>query len=296
MIGRQTIAITKPFTLQELEQCAAQIRRIRTGKAVPLQEQITQALKDLNEIKRNHLYDSPNVDYHIAKCCLEMARYDEALSHVDQAIAVDPLQPEYYLVKSLAEFYAGDGGNADAAMEALNSCSRINPQYVPMLLSKAALLAHQGNEKSALGYLNAAVANEPGDAQVLLSRALVLSHLGYDKLAARDLNTMALMSDDLYDLKGLAMNLLGRDNEAFRWLSHVTSSTVPGGENYYYAALFMAQRGDNYRALDYLRKAVNNGFGSMHRLRDDVLSPLNLKSLREEPDFDLIVKELEIRH
>ena len=256
----------------------------------------SQALKDLNEIKRNHLYDSPNVDYHIAKCCLEMARYDEALSHVDQAIAVDPLQPEYYLVKSLAEFYAGDGGNADAAMEALNSCSRINPQYVPMLLSKAALLAHQGNEKSALGYLNAAVANEPGDAQVLLSRALVLSHLGYDKLAARDLNTMALMSDDLYDLKGLAMNLLGRDNEAFRWLSHVTSSTVPGGENYYYAALFMAQRGDNYRALDYLRKAVNNGFGSMHRLRDDVLSPLNLKSLREEPDFDLIVKELEIRH
>ena len=255
----------------------------------------SQALNDLNDIKRNHLYDSPNVDYHIAKCCLELARYDEAISHVDQAITVDPLQPEYYLVKSLAEYYAGEGGNADAAMEALNRCSLINPQFVPMLLSKAALLVNQGKDKSALGYLNAAVANEPGDAQVLLSRALVLSRLGYDKLASRDLNTLALMGDDLYDLKGLAMNVLGRDNEAYSWLTNITSSQVPGGENFYYAALFMAQRGDNYRAMDYLRKAISNGFGSLHRLQYDVLSPLNLKSLREEPGFDQIVKELGFR-
>ncbi len=256
----------------------------------------SQALQDLNYIKRNHLYDSPNVDYHIAKCCLELARYDEALSHVDQAIAADPLQPEFFLLKSLAEYYAGEGGNAGEAMETLNRCSLLNPQYVPMLLSKAALLVNQGQEKSALGYLNAAVANEPGDAQVLLSRALVLKSLGYDKLATRDLNTVALMGDEPYDLKGLALNMLGRDNEAFRWLNKITSSTVPGGENYYYAALFMAQRGDNYRAMDYLRKAVADGFGSLHRLQYDVLSPLNLKSLRSEPGFDLIVKELGVRN
>ena len=107
---------------------------------------------------------------------------------------------------------------------------------------------------------------------------------------------MLLMGDDLYDLKGFALNELSRDNEAFRWLTSVTSSQLPGGENFYYAALFMAQRGDNYRAMDYLRKAINNGFGSLHRLRDDVLSPLNLKSLRTEPDFDVIVKELEARN
>lgn len=256
----------------------------------------SQALLDLNEIKRGHLYDSPNVDYHIAKCCLELARYDEAVSHVDQAIAQDPLQPEYFLLKSLAEYYAGEGGNAQAAMEALNRCSLLNPQYVPMLLGKAALLLNQGQKKSALGYLNAAVANEPGDADALLSRALVLKDLGYDKLAARDLNTVALMGDDLYDLKGFALNSLGRDNEAFSWLNKITSSTVPGGENFYYAALFMAQRGDNYRAMDYLRKAVNNGFGSLHRLQNDVLSPINLKSIRSEPDFDMIVKELGVRN
>ena len=256
----------------------------------------SQALADLYDIQRNHLYDSPNVDYHIAKSCLELARYDEAITHVDQAIMSDPLQPEYYLVKSLAEFYAGDGGNVKAAMEALDRCSLVNPQYVPMLLSKAALLVNQGQEKSALGYLNAAVANEPGDAQVLLSRALVLSQLGYDKLAVRDLNTLALMGDDVYDLKGFALNKLGRDNEAFSWLNKITSAPVPGGENFYYAALFMVQRGDNFRALDYLRKAISNSYGSLHRLQHDVLSPINLNSLREESGFDQIVKELEIRN
>ena len=255
----------------------------------------SEALSDLTDIKRRHLYDSPNVDYHIAKCDYELTRYDEAISHVDQAIAADPLQPEYFLLKSQAEYYAGEGGNFKAAMEALDRCSLLNPQYVPMLLNKAALLVNQSQEKLALGYLNAAVANEPGDAQVLLSRAMVLKNLGYEQLAARDLNTVALMGDDLYDLKGFALNLLGRDNEAFRWLSSITSSQVPGGENYYYAALFMSQRGDNYRALDYLRKAVAGGYGSLHRLQHDVLSPVNLKSLRVEPDFDLVVKELGFR-
>ena len=254
--------------------------------------QYAQALDDLRLIKGRRLYDTPNVDYHIARCYLEQARYDEALVQVDQALSRDPRQPEYYLVKSQAEFYAGDGGRFDEAMAALDRCSESFPQYVPMLLAKAALLSNKGNDKDALGYLNAAVANDPNDVQALLSRALVLKRLENDKLAVRDLNTIGLMSDDMYDLKGFAMSLLGRDNEAFRWLNQIASQPQPGGENYYYAALFMALRGDNFRARDYLQKAVDNGFGSVLRLRDDVLSPLNLKSLRSEPEFGLLMEKV----
>ena len=218
-----------------------------------------------------------------------MANYDDALIHIDRALSADLREPEYYIVKSQAEYYVGEGGHTDAAMAALDRCSRLFPQYVPMLLSKAALLSNAGRDKDALGYLNAAVANDPTDAQSLISRAMMLKRLGFDNLSLRDLNTVALMSDDMYDLKGFAMNMLGRDSEAFRWLQQLTSSVLPGGENFYYAALFMAQRGDNYRAMDYLQKAINNGFGSRHRLQNDVLSPLSLKSLRSEPDFELLM-------
>lgn len=248
-----------------------------------------EALDDLNLIKYGKQFDSPNVDYNIAKCALEMANYDEALNYVNQAIARDPGQPEYYLVKSLAEYYAGNGGNNDAAMEALELCSLTFPQYVPMLTAKASLLSSQGKDKEALGYLNAAVANDPNNAEALIARGLLLSRLGYDKLATRDMNTVALMGDDPYDMKGFALAQLGRDNDAFTWLRRITATSQPGGENYYNAALFMAAKGDNYRALDFLQKAVENGFGSLYRLRDDVLSPFNLKALRSEPQFELLM-------
>ena len=216
-------------------------------------------------------------------------RYDEAVAKADKAISIDPTQPEFYLVKSQAEYNVGEGGNHEAAMEWLNRCSLMAPQYVPMLLAKAALFARQGNDNEALGYLNAALANESGNAEALLSRALVLKRLGYDKLAVTNLNTMLLLSDDIYDLKGFAYNELGRDNEAFAWLNQITSTPMPGGENYYYAALFMAQRGDNFKAKEYLEKAIELGYGSRHNLLRDDLFPITLKALRAEPGYDLIV-------
>ena len=248
-----------------------------------------QALSDLNRIVNQNLYNSPEVYNNMAKCLLELGRYDEAVAKADKAISIDPTQPEFYLVKSQAEYNVGEGGNHEAAMEWLNRCSLMAPQYVPMLLAKAALFARQGNDNEALGYLNAALANESGNAEALLSRALVLKRLGYDRLAATNLNTMLLLSDDIYDLKGFAFNELGRDNEAFAWLNQITSTPMPGGENYYYAALFMAQRGDNFKAKEYLEKAIELGYGSRHNLLRDDLFPITLKALRAEPGYDLIV-------
>ncbi len=246
----------------------------------------SQALAELERIQRGHLYSGAGVDYSIAKCCLELARFDEAADHAERAIARDALQPDYYVVKALAQYYAGEGGHADAAMETLQHCSRIAPQFVPMLLTKAMLLKSQGNDNEALGYLNAAVANEPDNADALMARALVLRRLGHDKLAVRDLNTIVLQSDDAYRMKGFALNELGRDNEAFAWLNQLTSSRQPGGEDLYYAALFMATRGDGYKAMEYMRQAIAGGFDSQYRLYHDVLSPLNFKAMRSEPGFD----------
>ena len=255
----------------------------------------SEALNDLEQIRRTKQYESPNVYYYIAKCCLELARYDEALEYVNQAIDRDSEQPEYYLLKSLAEYYAGKGGNFEAAMDVLDRCARDYPQYVPMLTAKAALLSSQGQDNDALGYLNAAVANDPNSAEALIARGVLLKRLGNDKLATRDLNTVALMGDDPEFMKGIALNALERENDAFTWLHRITTATQPGGENYYYAALFMASMGDNYRALDYLQKAVDNGFGSLYRMRDDVLSPFNLKSLRNEPQFQLLMDKVGLR-
>ncbi len=250
-----------------------------------------QALNDLNFIKNNHLYSSHSMYGNIAKCYVELGHFDEALEQANQALAMNASQPEYYLVKALALFNAGEGKNYDDAMQVLDDCSAIAPQYVPMLMTKAALLASQGKEKDALGYLNAAVANEPDNAQALLTRGMLLKKLEMPTLADKDFNTMCLLGDEVFDLKGLALNELGRDNDALKWLNDVTRVQMPGGENYYYAAILMSMRGDNYKAMEYVQKALDNGFGSLYQLKYDVLSPLSLEPLRSDPAFDLLVEK-----
>ena len=76
---------------------------------------------------------------------------------------------------------------------------------------------------------------------------------------------------------------------ALKWLDQLTSASQTGGENFYYAAVFMALRGDKYKAMDYLQKAINQGFGSLYKLRHDDLSLFNLSSLYKEQDYDLLV-------
>ena len=50
-------------------------------------------------------------------------------------------------------------------------------------------------------------------------------------------------------------------------------------------------RGDNYKAMEYVQKALDNGFGSLYQLKYDVLSPLSLEPLRSDPAFDLLVEK-----
>ena len=250
-----------------------------------------QALRDLNFIKRNGLYNNHTVDYNIAKCCLELGRYDEAIVNADKAIEADPSQADYYLVKALAEYNVGEGNHYDTAMEALNRCSTVAPQNVPMLLTKAALLLKQGKDKDALGFLNSAVGNDPTNGEALLARGLLFKKMDNFKLAAKDYNMMTLLGDGLYGLKGIGLSELGRDNDALRWLQNITRTQLPGGENFYYAAVFMAMRGDNFKAMEYLQKALDLGYGSLYKLQYDTLSPLNLNSLRSEPGFDQLIEK-----
>ena len=250
-----------------------------------------QAMGDLNTIKRSHLFESAGVDYNLAKCCVELARWDEAIAHAGNSLAKSINQPDCYVTKAIAQYYAGEGGNFDEAMETLMQCSTIAPQYVPMLLTKAQLLARHGKESEALGYLNAAVANEPDNAEARLTRASLLQQLGKSTLADKDLNIVTRLSDDVEDLKGIALSQLGRDNEALKWLNTITNANMPGGENLYCAALFMALRGDNYRAMEFIQQAINQGYGSLYKLCYDTLSPLSLESLRNEPGFDLLIEK-----
>jgi len=245
-----------------------------------------QALKELNRITRNNLYDNHSVYYNTAKCLLELGRFDEAASMADKAIQMDHAQPEYYLVKSLAELNRGAGGNYDAAMDVLNQCSAVAPQYAPMLLAKARLLLAQHKSNDALGYLNAAVANEPDYAEALLTRGYLLKReLNNITAANRDFEAVTKLDDGLCDFKGFALYELGRETDAQLWVRRVTATALPGGENCYYAAALMGMRGDTTQGMELLKKALDLGYGSLYELKHNELPYVNIQELRSSSDF-----------
>ena len=53
----------------------------------------------------------------------------------------------------------------------------------------------------------------------------------------------------------------------------------------------MVLRGDNYKAMEYVQKAIDNGYGSLFNLQYDGLLPVSLKPLRNEPGFDLLIEK-----
>jgi len=245
-----------------------------------------QALKELNTLKNSGQYSSHGLYYSIAKCQMELGRYDEALANVDRAIQMDASQPEFYIVKAMCELCRGNGNNYDAAMQALNQCSAIAPQYGPMLLAKGRILLAQGKPKDALGYLNAAVGNEPGYAEARLTRGYLFKNaLDNINAAIKDFEAVASMGDALYDMRGFGLMALGRDAEAMQWVQKITAGSMVGGENYYYAALLMSLKGDNVQGMGYLKKALDNGFGSTYKIKDDALPYINLNNLRTAEDF-----------
>ena len=118
---------------------------------------------------------------------------------------------------------------------------------------------------------------------------MLLKKLGKKDLSTKDLNTISLLSDDMMNLKGIALSELGRDNDAFAWLQNLTSANNPGGDNFISAALFMVNRGDHFKALEYLQKAIENGYGSLYKLQLDKLSTVNFEPLRSEPEFKNLI-------
>ena len=76
----------------------------------------------------------------------------------------------------------------------------------------------------------------------------------------------------------------------YTWLDKVTRKKLPGGENFFYAAALMAMRDNNAVAMDYLRQAIELGYGSLYMLRDDIFSPVGIQSLRGEPGFQQLLE------
>ena len=257
-----------------------------------------QALRDLKSIMFNNLYDYHSIYYYAAQCQRELTQWDDALNNINKAIAMAPDEMDYYALKSDIIQYRGRGANYDAAIGVLNEALAKSSSNVSLLMAKARILLKQHKDNDALACLNTLLANNSSNAEALLLRGWVNKYrLNNETMALADFEKVGSFNNDLNNLKGFALHELGRDEDARKWAKEIVQKGVlPGGEMYYYAAALLSDigdenNGDNRQAMEYLRSALANGYGSLYEINVNEDPYVNLKLLRRNAEFKSTIEQ-----
>ena len=252
-----------------------------------------QALKDLQPIINNKLLESDGVLYDAATCQFHLNMMSDALSSVNQAIAKNASEPDYYILKARILAHMEGGDKPAQALQALNQATAINATYVPAYIARARVLLAQRNNDEALTALNQAIMTDAVNSEALLLRGWVNKYrLRNADAATSDFQKVLLNGADIKSLRGFALHELGRDDEARQWATTVISdNTLTGGESYYYAAALLSDIGDNNAAYSYLESALANGYGSLFEVSVSEEPYVNLKLVRRHPQFQNLVDQ-----
>ena len=253
-----------------------------------------QAVKNLKAIVDYNLYDYHTVYYNLALCQANLLQWDDALENINRAITMHSSDADYYVLKARIERYRGRGDNFDAANNALMDAATVNAEYGPMLLAKAHMLIAQRKDAEAISYLNTAVKQDDVKAEALLTRGWVLKYRlkNTDAAKADFQSVLATGESDMESLRGFALHEMSRADEARAWAEQIIADEPAiGGEAYYYAAALLSDMDDNDKAMQYLEKALENGYGSLFEVRVNENPYINLKLVRRHDGFNALVEK-----
>ena len=257
-----------------------------------------QALNNLRAIIAGDLYNYHTIEFNTARCLFHLSDYDEALKYVDIAIAkAGAVTPEYLVLRAQIERFRNNG-KTDKALENLNLALKTEPNNADALLTKARLLLDQRKDNDALECANTLLQAYPTHPEGLLLRGWIYKYrLNQPAVATADFRQAANADDQMYYLRGFALHELGREEDARQWARQIIDKGIlPGGECYFVAAALLSdigefEAGDKTQAINYLRSALANGYGSRHELLRNEDPYVNMKLARRYSDFQTLIDQ-----
>ena len=249
------------------------------------------SLRDWTTILDEGLFDFHAVYYNRAYCLVHLGRFDEACTDIEKAIAKDGQNVEYYRLQAEAERGAGDWVLAD---QAIRQAAVYDPTNVEVCLLRGLLAYDGGFYPEALGHYNEAVALSPASPCPYLLRAYIQENVLNDRAAAEADYHKVLTLDDRSsfpgdNFKGIAWARLHRPDEAAKWAQELLTSGRVRPVDYFYLACMYAPT-DTVRSLDYLEKALQEGYGDYCRLQLDEHSPVSLQPVRHTARYEALLK------
>lgn len=254
----------------------------------------TASINDWNTILSEKYFYTHSIFYNRAYCYFHLGQFEYALDDINTAISLQGDQLPYHIFRS--QLYRITGEYEKAAAD-LAVAATFNPSDVDVLQQRGLLAAEQGDYQEALNYYNEAIIYNADEPYSYILRAADYEQLGDVKSAADNYENLIRIQESVvsvHSLRGFALALLGRIEEAESWiqavLQPVDGHPVSAEENYYAACLY-AMIGKKEQALHYLEEAFKQGYGDYYNVYFESDSPISLESLRNDADFRMLVQQ-----
>lgn len=247
----------------------------------------TQAIADYDKIISDGLETYPGINASLAECHYALGNYEAALTNIDYAVNATTDNADYYVLKSAIELAVD---NADGALLCAEKAIEKDPNSTPALIAKAkAQLALKDYPEAAVA-LSEATMNEPENPELAILRGWVLETYrdnrknalaSYERVLDMDFDF-----DNVRSLRGFALLLLDRKDEAEKWMKKIldTADDYDGMVNYY-GACFYAHSGDTDKALECMNRSLEKGYANFHNWTMASEANLNVAPIRTDKRF-----------
>lgn len=250
------------------------------------------SLHDWEKILDENFFNFHTIYYNRAYCLSRLGRFDEARNNIKKAIEKENQNAEYYRLLAEIERTAGQ---LNAADEAIRQAAIYDPSNIQVCIERGMIAYDKGNFAEAVGYYTEAAAADPTSPYPYLLRAYVQEYGLNNRTAAESDYRKVLSLDDTSsfygdNLKGIAFARLQQPEEMVRWESRLIESGQVRNIDYFYLSCMYAMT-DTRKALDYLEKALQNGYGDYYKINIDRYSAVSLLPIRHLAQYNTLLQQ-----
>lgn len=254
------------------------------------------AIDDYRKLVDNNMYNYPGIYGALGECYFRLCDYDRALEYVNQAIGMDPANPEYNTTLSRIRRAMGDNA---AALKAVDFALSDAPANRAALTEKGLVLYALGRFDEASGIFGELIMDNPEDAMSYMLQAWTVNDgLGksrdavhiykrmLDALPAESENAKGEHVTSSATLRGFALLFTGDTAGALRWADDLLrdNSDSDGSLNYLAACLY-AQAGEADKAMACVDRSLGRGYASLYDWKNNDAGRVSVAPLRKDPRF-----------
>ena len=219
----------------------------------------------------------------IANCYDEQGQYHMALKYANMAVEGDTAEVDYRMLRA-SENYNLD--NYQALLADLDYCIAQNPDHDWYYSRRAWYRYLYGDVDGALEDYTAAASLDPDDPHTLMSRGKILMETGSQAAARKDLLRAIEIDTSEFSSKQSAMYAYLYLGDKFNSRRLLDTNLAHGGSNYDAACMYSLM-GNKQKAIEYLRKALEDGFYEFNHINRDK----DLDNIRNEQQFKDLVRQ-----